>query len=318
MRTLLIISALVIAAIATDCPMCTPEQCARTECTIGTNPYACLAGEAAGGCGPNNSSWRDPGICSECCKVDTCILHCTSCSNQECAKYTCPDTEPYACTQGKAAGGCGSAASWANTPLCKKCCSTAFCPKPTEPTSVPRYCPPCPKEVCARRPLPCPSNLPGVCLEGGSKGGCSTAQGFSNSSSCSSCCDSTNCYSNPSYNCNHDCGIEMCHSKKRCQVNQPYMCTVGEDTYGCSDSATFWPTLPSGCSACCDVRKCVIPCASQCTAAECINFYCAARTPFVCTAGPQSQQCNDLPNYWPESPSCYRCCDFRSCNAVKH
>ena len=312
MRTLLLVVALATIA-AASCPLCTKEQCAKTLCTVGTNSYACLAGIGAGGCAGNESAWSNKEICSECCKVDSCVISCPACDAAACANYTCPQAASFVCTQGSAAGGCGTSQSWTDTPLCKKCCNTAHCSKPTtQPTVPPHACRPCPASICNSRPLPCPRNFPGVCLEGPSKGGCSTAQGFSNSSTCSSCCDSTNCYTNPSFNCTHPCGTELCHAPLRCQVSQQFMCTEGPNKYGCSNSASFWPTLPSGCSGCCDVKTCVRPCAEKCTPEQCQLAKCPASASYVCTSGPLTKGCGTK-DYFPTQPTCYSCCNTQSC-----
>lgn len=296
-----------------ECPLCTLAQCKLTVCTL-KDPFACITGLAQGGCASSPATWKD--VCSECCNVNSCESGCPPCSFLECTKFSCPAASHFVCTKGTAVGGCGGSTTWKGVPSCDSCCDLSQCgaPPTSHPTVPPpsNRCPPCSRSICSSRPLPCPANVPGVCLDGPMKGGCDTPHGFANNSACSSCCDATNCYTNPSFNCTHSCGVE-CDAPFRCQADHPYMCTEGEDKRGCHESPSYWPTLFSGCSACCDARTCIVPCQKQCTPEQCAKYHCSISAPFTCVLGNLAGGCAPIESYFPQQSGCKSCCDYRSC-----
>ena len=112
--------------------------------------------------------------------------------------------------------------------------------------------------------------------------------------------------------CNVSCGDVICHSPSRCPMAAEYQCTSGDGRGGCNMDPRFWP-LSAHCSSCCDVRLCIIPCASQCSETQCQTQHCSATSPWACTAGPDEGGCAADPNTWPDDPSCSACCDSRTC-----
>lgn len=170
-------------------------------------------------------------------------------------------------------------------------------------------CPPCSTSVCTT--AMCGPSEPFYCEAGTSAGGCAaTAGAWWNIETCSSCCDMSSCESR--FSCTSgSCSKAMCESTNRCSFGDPYMCTAGHSTYGCSSNSSFWPKQPL-CTACCDVTTCEFQCA-PCTAEVCAANPCTISNPFVCTAGPLKNGCSSNPSYFGDQAQCYSCCDSRNC-----
>ena len=145
------------------------------------------------------------------------------------------------------------------------------------------FCKPCSTLYCMTRPLTCPQHTPGVCLKGKVEGSCGLAQTFANTTACDACCDLTDCYARPPFNCSHDCSADICHTTN-CMTWNPYLCLAGGHQGQCGYSADVFPR-DRFCSACCNTSKCIHPCLAVCSPEACQSQRCAQDAPFYCSKG---------------------------------
>lgn len=112
--------------------------------------------------------------------------------------------------------------------------------------------------------------------------------------------------------CNHTCPKDICENTG-CGVTNQFECINGSATGGCSSEYYTWPTSPF-CSACCDVKSCVVPCLAQCPPSACDKESCSVAYPEFCMSGVASKGCNNVTSTW---SGCSECCDTRSCPQPK-
>ena len=181
------------SACAKDCTKkCSEETCNLRKCGADV-PFVCTDGDAAGGCGKEDT-WKFSPRCDDCCNLRLCTIPTDTpepkscrvpCGKELCSDATrCPAQHPFMCTKGTLNRACSSdAGQWANDPGCAACCDTTTCLYP---------CTICTAEECQQ--AQCSSLAPYVCTSGPSKGGCATKDDFWPSRpTCSSCCNVQQC-----------------------------------------------------------------------------------------------------------------------------
>lgn len=100
--------------------------------------YLCTKGKSEGGCTGSETLWKTSTDCSDCCDrwhENSCNECSEECTQEECHKSKCnPDINPWACTEGKAEGGCAeNQQSWSmgmrapGEKQCNKCCDSSKC-----------------------------------------------------------------------------------------------------------------------------------------------------------------------------------------------
>ena len=305
MRSILLVAAMLIAAVAADvvCPPCDASACSETTCGPAT-PYYCDAGFGKGGCAANPNAWNDTKVCFSCCNVDQCKPR-FSCSGKCPASFChaanrCPITSQYECIQGKYTNGCSANASyWPFQHDCDACCDVTTC----EFT-----CGTCTGEQCAA--ASCTAKDRFQCTTGPMANNCSAVPSyFGEQSQCFSCCDTSTCPA--PFSCNKKCSTAVCHSVNRCPINSQYQCTAGSASFGCSANASFWP-FDHQCTECCDVTQCEFTC-PPCTLKQCAKNTCTPANPYECLAGTLAGGCSADPNYFGEQSQCFSCCDSTNC-----
>jgi len=177
---------------------------------------------------------------------------------------------------------------------------------------------PCTHAQCGK--THCVTADPYACVAGTGTGGCATSPSFfSNTTSCTGCCDVSGC----AITC-PACSTEECKAAP-CTKKDPFVCTAGEDAKGCAPKAKDWAINP-GCTACCDLSACPTPpptapptavpavklnCAKSC-GDKCKNpRTCDIASPYMCTAGNATYGC--LKNSAWFEPGCTDCCDVTMC-----
>ena len=180
---------MIAATALADCSAaCSKATCNTTKCGA-ANPYACIAGPAAGGCANSPNSWNNPGVCTACCDVLACTapFTCTApCTKAQCAAAfpRCPSAAPYQCTSGPSLHGCSNNVSfWPTIDTCTGCCDDRTCEFKCEPCTAAQ----CDATSCTDR-------APYACLSGADNGACSSAADYWwTQSGCQSCCDASAC-----------------------------------------------------------------------------------------------------------------------------
>ena len=127
------------------------DLCFNESCSVNST-YMCTAGDGFMGCSDNPIMWPTSGKCGSCCNVSSCFFECDQCTAAEEAEFCggCPAVVPYVCTNGSAAGGCGTNSTWGKSPTaCHSCCrcggGTSAPTQPTNPappTTMPLTWPP--------------------------------------------------------------------------------------------------------------------------------------------------------------------------------
>mmetsp|Transcript_1898 Transcript_1898/g.3584 ORF Transcript_1898/g.3584 Transcript_1898/m.3584 type:complete len:230 (-) Transcript_1898:133-822(-) len=92
------------------------KKCERAFCAVYKercgymNPYACISGNAAGGCSGSPDTWKRSTACDACCKITSCgaSKKCINCSESECEAFalSCGTENTFVATEGLAMGGC--------------------------------------------------------------------------------------------------------------------------------------------------------------------------------------------------------------------
>ena len=108
--------------------------------------------------------------------------------------------------------------------------------------------------------------------------------------------------------CNKPCPAEVCKTTG-CGMSNQFECINGSATGGCSKEYYTWPTSPF-CSACCDVKSCIVPCEATCSTKACDDQECGAKSPEYCMEGTAHGGCSNSTTTW---SGCSACCDTRSC-----
>eukprot|EP01084_Bolivina_argentea_P137266 241750_1 len=240
---------------ALDCTTpCTHTQCKSTTC-VTADPYACVAGSAKGGCAINAGWFSNTSSCTSCCDISGCAITCPPCSASECEASVCTSKDPYVCTEGQDKKGCApSANDWKINPGCSKCCDLASCPTPPptpKPTPVPAVKLSCKKscgDLC-KNAKTCGVSTPYMCTAGNASFGCLKNDAWFEPA-CTDCCDVSMC---PQTACGA-CSASTCKNT-HCNYLNPFICTKGTLSGGCSSSKSFWPGSPD-CDQCCDLQKC--------------------------------------------------------------
>ena len=128
---------------------------------------------------------------------------CGECNFQQCVSDMCAKTQPYLCTAGAAAHGCGpDAEMWPQSGSCTSCCSTKNCQRTIakgaggHPSCVNE----CSSDQCAYlssiSDQKCGEEAPYVCLNGSARMGCSDNIFYYAATLptiCSRCCDTISC-----------------------------------------------------------------------------------------------------------------------------
>ena len=128
---------------------------------------------------------------------------CGECNFEQCVSDMCAKTQPYLCTAGAAAHGCGpDAEMWPQSGSCTSCCSTKNCQRTIvkgaggHPSCVNE----CSSDQCAYlssiSDQKCGEEAPYVCLAGSARMGCSDNIFYYAATLptiCSRCCDTISC-----------------------------------------------------------------------------------------------------------------------------
>lgn len=130
----------------------------------------------------------------------------------------------------------------------------------------PANCAPCAFLQC-QRSMCSPKEVPYVCTAGAASDGCAAtaAAWYAFDSTCDACCDATACaHTTPTAEdvaaitpC-AGCDAHQCTTySHKCPTPDPFVCTDGGGTGGCTSDEWQWPTrLNNICNVCCDLTSC--------------------------------------------------------------